>query len=186
MPKFTDIADNIFNEVFDVNVLEENKVTNLMKIPEKIKGGEQDHYDYIEENHNHQIDILYLPTDENTGDKYVLVVIDTSSRSLDARPLKTMKITEIIEKLKDIYNGSFLELPKMITADKQFDNSEFKNAFKVQYKINRVGRHRQNAYVEFINYMLGRVMHKRMNAEELYNFDYSGKMIFILHHGLTI
>jgi hypothetical protein len=78
-------------------------------------------------------------------------------------------MAEVIEQLKDIYNGSILKTPKMIQADSEFDNIEFKKAFpNTRIKITRVGRHKSNGFAENRNYIIGRITHKRMNAEEVF------------------
>ena len=44
----------------------------------------------LEENHSHQMDILYLPEDK--GYKYCLVVIDIATDNFDAQPLKKNRV----------------------------------------------------------------------------------------------
>jgi hypothetical protein len=166
------LADHIFDDAFEV-VDTHNKINNLMKIPKKDKGRDIDYYEYTKENGTHQVDVLYMPNDD--GFKYILSVVDTSSRLMDGRALKTLTMKDIIEKLKDIYNGDYLEQPDKIQGDKEFDNEQFKNAFKNSIvRITKVGRHKQQGFVENRNYLLGRILHKRMNSEEIYNNDFAG------------
>ncbi len=166
------LADRVFNKIFEGK--KNNKINNLMKIPIKDKGYDVDFNDDKPINFHHQIDILYLPEDETTKDKYLMVVVDISTRLMDARPLKTRNMKEIIKKLNDIYNNGILERPKILQMDEEFNNKDFRNAFNdIYFKVNKVGRHKQNAFVENRNYIIGRILHTRMNAEEVFNNDFA-------------
>ena len=161
------LADDIFNTLFKSET--NNKINKLMKTPKKDKGYDIDYFSYdFPKDTFHNLDLLYLPKDDD-GSKYCLVVVDVATRLTDARPLKTRNMAEVIEQLKDIYDGDILTTPKMIQADSEFDNVEFKKAFEhTRIKITRVGRHKSNGFAENRNHILGRVLHKRMNAEEVY------------------
>ena len=53
--------------------------------------------------------------------------IDIHNGLRDIRPLKSNTIDEIIKNLNDIYNKTkYLERPKTIQGDNQFDNKKFR------------------------------------------------------------
>ena len=54
--------------------------------------------------------------------------IDVHNGLCDARPLKTNSMDEVIKNLNDIYKKSkYLERPKTIQGDNQFDNKKFRD-----------------------------------------------------------
>lgn len=82
------------------------------------------HYDQDKPNHTHQVDILYLPTEENY--KYVLSVIDIASKYKEAQPLKTKTANETALAITNIYDRSSLDILSVIMCDK---GSEFMASF---------------------------------------------------------
>ena len=75
------------------------------------------HYDVTLPNQLHQIDLLFLPTDD--GYKYALCLVDVASRYKASRPLQTKEAQELLSNLKDIYeNDEFLVVPKQLNFDR--------------------------------------------------------------------
>jgi hypothetical protein len=175
----TKITDDAFNEIFKIK--KDNVINNLMKIPIKDKGSDRDYIDnHIMKNTTHQGDILYLPEDE-TGYKYALVVVDIGSRLMDARPLKTLEASETRSAFQAIYNSKkYLEFPEFsIELDKGFDNDIMKQYFKnIGIKYGKTGRHKQQGLVESRNYMIGRIIHEKLNSEEIYNKQHGAKNLY--------
>ena len=57
----------------------------------------------------------------------IRIFIDAHNGLCDARPLKSNSMDEIIKNLNDIYKKSkYLERPKTIQGDNQFDNKKFR------------------------------------------------------------
>ena len=67
-----------------------------------------------------------LPYNQLKSSKYIF--IDVIICFCDTRPLKTNSMDEIIKNLNDIYKKSkYLERPKTIQGDNQFDNKKFRD-----------------------------------------------------------
>ena len=151
---------------------ENSKVRNLMKPIKKDKGVNMPKFLSLTPNLVNQADILYMPKDEKTGDKYALVVVDVHNRYMDIKPLKNRTATTVLKNIKEIYKTSkLLKQPKIIQVD---SGSEFKGPFKewakkskIYLKVGITGRHRQQAIVENKNMLIGKLLFMRMNAEEL-------------------
>lgn len=154
----------------DEKTLNKQELYLLYKRPKKEKGDNRPSYDNVySKNVDHQADLLFLPHDE--GFKYALVVTDVATRLSDAVPLKSKATAEIIKGFKEIYNRDILDLPMVMRTD---SGSEFKGDVKkyfnkhgVGVKYGKPGRSRQLAVVEKTNQMLGNILLKRMQAQEL-------------------
>ena len=159
------------------NVGEKNLVTELMKTPDKelivpkIRN--------FEINSRHQADTLTLQDDD--GYKYALVVVDTTTRLSDARPMKTHNSKTVKEALISIYKGKILKKPRVLETDA---GTEFKGAVTkwlndndIEHKIGRTNRHRQVALAEFLNYIIGKAVGTRQNAEELLSGEVSKQWV---------
>src|SRR3990167_3202248 len=103
----------------------------------------------------HQADILYLPNDG--GYKYLLVVVDTATRKIDAEPLLSHSSSAVLKAILKIYERGTLKLPVILQTD---DGNEFKGVFHdklrekgINIRHSRVNRHRQVAMAEGINYL---------------------------------
>ena len=166
----------LFNQIFKKLGIkktgkENNIVENLMKPPKRPKGLNIAHIDNFKKNSIHQADLLIMPSDRRF--RYVLSVVDTSSRHAGAVPLKSKKPQEVLKAFKKLYRThNHLETP---TDELQVDpGGEFKGVVaryfkkrKVFVKVGRPGRHKQQAMAENLNYVLGRTLHAKMNAQEL-------------------
>ena len=127
----------------------------------------------LPKNLEQQADLLHLPKDTIDGKsyRYVLVVVDFGSRIVDARPL-TGKTADIVkDAILNIYEkGSRLEWPKELHVD---DGSEFKGVFAETMKdrdvllhIAQPNRHSQQAIVEAVNHVIGKLLYEKMNEAE--------------------
>lgn len=122
----------------------------------------------------HEIDVLYLPYSQHNQSKNntIHIFIDVHNGLCDARPLKSNSMDEIIKNLNDIYKKSkYLERPKTIQGDNQFDNKKFRdfcNGYvdgrlntrlqKIKIKISIPYRHRQQAHIERLNQTIGQMV----------------------------
>jgi hypothetical protein len=125
------LANKIFSDVFKTT--KNNKTIQLHNKPIKDKGKDKDYYEWnsMKKGVIHQADILYMPEDDETNEKYILVVCDVVSRLTDARGLKTMDADEIIENFKEIYKGDILQKQSFsIHFDQGFNNKKLKNILK--------------------------------------------------------
>ena len=166
--KFYQLYDlaNIKNKKF----LEKQELYNLYKKPKKDKGDNMPHIHSNEINTVQQADILYLPNDN--GYKYCLVVVDIGSRLTDAVPLKNKSAEDVKKAFEEIYERGILKMP---SYSMQTDpGSEFKGVVKKYFEDNDVyvrygkpGRHRQQGLVEARNRIIGNILLKRMQAQEL-------------------
>ncbi len=154
----------------DKKTLDKQELYLLYKRPKKDKGINIPHYNNVySKDVDHQADLLFLPNDD--GYKYALVVTDVATRISDAVPLKSKNAKEVRNGFKKIYEKGLLKLPDTIRTD---SGSEFRGEVKeffdkhnVYLKYGKPGRSRQLAVVEKTNQMLGNLLLKRMQAQEL-------------------
>lgn len=147
------------------------------------------HYDIKIPNQLHQIDLLFLPTDD--GYRYVLCLVDVASRYKAARALQSKEAEELLSNLKDIYeNDEFLVVPKKLNFDRggEFNNDMLKEwatpaeedvrkskrktkskykkvSEKVELIMNEKGQH--VSLVENMNKQLARLIFKDQVIDEL-------------------
>jgi hypothetical protein len=127
----------------------------------------------IKENQYHQADVLYLPRTQE-GYKYLLVVVDVSTRAVQARPLKELRANTIVKAFKSIYGsrGNTLNKPSIIHLDSgpEFKNRIVKNYFdslNVGIRYSETKRHSQQAIVEAMNKTIGQTISKLLLNEDL-------------------
>jgi hypothetical protein len=164
----------MFEEIFKEIGLKDDdtNVKALTKVPIKEKKKETPHFEGTEQNAIHQADILSLPDDK--GYQYLLCVIDVGTRHCDAEPLKEKTSEAIVNAFTEIYQRGNLKFPKYML---QVDNgSEFKGEtikyFKdenVSIRVAKTGRHRQQALVERMNYVIAKAVNTMMMKKELEN-----------------
>ena len=151
----------------------DNQITNLTKVPPKVK--DSGHFNNFEKFSSIQADLLFLPHDFSKGTppyKYALVAVDTSSRLVDARPLKSKKPEAVLTALKSIFNGKYLRKPTVrlvVDNGKEFQGAvaEWCRKEKINLKVSKTARHRQTAIVERMNATIGRFIAERQGGEEL-------------------
>lgn len=160
-----------FDDFFSGKKKDKKKLLdNLYKVPIRDKGLNVPHFiNNFGPNQVQQADILFMPAD---GDhKYILVVVDNGNKLTDAEPLKTKSADEVLTAFKKIYARGVLKLPKIISVD---PGSEFKGSVanwfkekKVEIRVGKVARHRQQALVERKNRTIATALFKRMSAQEI-------------------
>lgn len=152
----------------EIGIKKESKAKKLMKVPPKEKVVPKiDNYDPYA---NLMADLLFLPNDN--GYRYALVVVDTTTRKADARPLKDKNPLTVLKGLKSIFAGKYLQQPKMrLETDA---GSEFKGAVNtfldkkdIEHKVGRPGRSRQMGMVENLNKIIAQHIMTKQNDNEL-------------------
>lgn len=94
------------------------------------------------------------PFCKSSGFSYILVIVDSFSKYLFARPTKTTNGKEAIHNLKDLF--SLFGVPKRIISDcgKAFKSNNFKEfclEYKIKHVLNTVSSPRSNGQVERYN-----------------------------------
>ena len=123
------------------------------------------------QDYNFMMDTLALPETKEHF-KYLLTVVDLWSDEVDFEPLKTTTADEALEAFKKIIKRPHLNLPK---ASIRSDNGvEFKGSFdeflkskKILHRFSLPYRHKQNANVENLNGLLGRILLTYLANKEL-------------------
>lgn len=141
----------------------------LMKKLKKDKGLNMPHITNEKKDDEHQIDVLYLPSDK--GFKYLLVITDVYDRYTYALPLKNKTSAYVLNKLLKLYDTHKVPIPRQIDIDL---GSEFKGVFRttmkdknIAIKVAQPGRHRQQAIVERKNQQIGDKLFEYMLADEI-------------------
>lgn len=165
-------------------------VDNLFKKPVKPKGDKIQHFPSFVPGYFHQADLLFLPNDD--GYKYALVVVDTGSHLVDARPLKSKSNDSILKAFKSIYSGKILSPPStLISVDsgsefKGYVEKYLKNDLGLNIKVAQPGRHKQQAFVERKNRDIAKILFKTMTEEELLTGEVSTAWIDYLPEAIKI
>jgi len=155
---------------FGINKSSEKTIVEyLLEIPKKEKYSPIT--DVFKTNNTHQIDLLFLPDDNNY--KYALVCVDLGyPRYIGTEKLQSKSADDVKNALLNIYKkNKYLEVPKILECD---DGTEFKAEFKTYFNNNGVfirykkaGRHRQQACVESVNGVLVHYLFYNMLANEI-------------------
>lgn len=112
-------------------------------------------------------------TTESTGKySYILAVVDTHNKHVDAEPLKGKSSKDIEDGFKKIYARKYLDIPDVIGFDSgtEFKNTNIINYFKklkVRCKFALTNRHRQQALIERQNKTIGLMLTKAQTEKEL-------------------
>ncbi len=153
----------------DKEVLEQQKINNLYKIPKKDKGFNMPRYQQYDKDDIHEADLLTMPIFNKF--KYILMVVDIGSRLCDAEPIRGKDTQTVLNALKKIYDRDVLKIPNNFSTD---GGSEFKGLVAEYLKDNNVnlmlpsvGRSNSNAVVERYNQMVATSLFKYMTAIEL-------------------
>ena len=162
------ILNNLVGNQPNLNV--DTKVINeLMKQP--LKEGRDDipKFQNFVKNNCHQADILFLPSDR--GYKYLLVVVDISTRLLDAEQIKDKNASSVVKAFKKIYNRDILVIPTNIDCDAGTEfHGETKKYFEdlnVNIRYADPNRHRQQGIVESANQRIGKIIFMMQSHQEL-------------------
>jgi len=122
-----------------------------------------------------QADLLFMPTDPHTQQKYVLVVVDLATRRVGAVGLTAKSAPAIRAGLIMLYLGDpLLAPPKRLEVD---SGTEFKGTAKnwliaqgTFIRRGRPGRSKQQAVVEAANRVIGSALQLIQQAKELQNW----------------
>ena len=144
-------------------------LSNLYAIPKREKSVNMPHFQPKPPGQTVQADLLFMPSDR--GFKYILVVVDTGNKALDAEPLKSKEAEGVVRGLDIIFKRKYVDKPHKIEVDA---GSEFKGKTRkwfdknnIKVRVAEVGRHRQQALVERANQTIGSILFKRMTAQEI-------------------
>lgn len=160
----------------DKTILKTQELYNLYIKPKKEKGKEQvrTNRSSIQPNCAYQADVLYMPEDPTTKDKYILTVADIASRGkTDAQAFKVLNAKSVLDAFKIIFARGILPLPKyVITLDKgvEFKNKLIENYFNdngIYINFSQTGRSRQIAFAEYRNKVIAKALFMRMTGQEL-------------------
>jgi len=153
--------------------LKESAVHNLYQIPKRDKSSQNPHYTAGDKNAVYQADVLFMPADSVTKDRYILVVADIETRICDAEPMKGHSAEDTIEAFKKIFKRKTLPAPKYLMQTdpgSEFENAKTKQYFeslKIGYRFGKPRRSRQQAVVEAKNKIIAKALFMRMTANEL-------------------
>ena len=118
----------------------------------------------------HQMDLLFLPEDES-GNKYLLVITDIGSGKTDARPLKSKIGNGVLKAVQSVYSkGKYLKEPKFIHIDAGTEFNATKKYYldeKIGVRVASVGRHKQQSVVEAMNKIIGSTITKLQVHNEM-------------------
>ena len=121
-----------------------------------------------------QADLIYLPTDRKGGKayKYGLVVVDVANSAFDVQPLTSRSAKAVTDGFKAIYRRKYLVFPQvMMSTDRgsEFQGSTrqyFENKGTV-FKYGKPGRSRQQAFAEARNKVIGEVVARIQDNNEV-------------------
>jgi hypothetical protein len=153
--------------------LKQSIVHNLYEKPKPDKGKMMPHYEAPEKGNIYQADLLFMPTDPDTNEKYALVVVDMATKETDAIGLKDKTADAVIAGFKKMFKGKILKEPKYLM---QFDSGgeftsqktqDYFSGMGVEFRFGKPYRSRMQALVEAKNKILGKALFMRMTANEL-------------------
>ena len=124
---------------------------------------------------NFGADILFMPHTKK-GIKYLLVITDLATNAFDIEPLKNKDSESVLEAFKKIVKRKYVNITKKNTTSIRTDaGKEFLSVFddylhskdmNILHSIAIPNRHKQNANVENLNRLLGRLFNGYMNTIE--------------------
>ena len=121
------------------------------------------HYDRTNNNPENLVqeaDLLELPKTPE-GYRYLLTVIDESTRLFDGEPLKNKTAASIKEAFERIYHRGVLQFPKLLKTDRggEFNNATVRTFLRnngTVLKIIAAERPQQLPYLGFLHSLLGK------------------------------
>ncbi len=155
-------------------LLDDQLLYNLFKKPKQEKGKDMPHFQTNGKRHeNYQADVLFLPEDPETKDKFLLVVVDVASGFTEAEPMNVLNSTSVYDAFEIIFNRGLLPYPKyQITIDggPEFKGKNiklFKDKQVYLRNIKPAGRSRQVAFAENRNKLIAVRLFMRQYAQEI-------------------
>ena len=123
-------------------------------------------------NYNMSSDILFLPKTPD-GYKYLLVITDLATDNFDCEPLKNKDSKTVLKAMTKIFETSKY-IKKPYASFSTDAGAEFKDVVdkylydnNIYHKKALPGRHTQQANVESLNRILGRILNNYMSEKEL-------------------
>ncbi len=168
------------------DLIKKQELYGLFKTPKKDKSIEVPKNTNIHPKTIFQADLLFMPEDPSTKDKYILVVVDTANGMTDGIPLKTKSNKEVekafIQVFKHIGKPSYIE----VDSGSEFlgDVKRFFEKNEIAVKTSKVGRSRQVSYAENRNKIIAKALFMRMTAQELLTNENSLEWVDDLKHVL--
>ena len=160
-------AKNNINDLMKkLNIDEE-----FTKAPKKYKFDTIKQNTFPKQDYNFMMDTMVLPKTKE-GYNHLLTIVDLWSDEVDFEPLKGLTANECLEAFKKIVKRPHLNLPKgSIRSD---NGNEFKGNFdkflkdkKILHRFSLEYRHKQNANVEHLNGILGRILMSYLTNKEI-------------------
>ena len=120
-----------------------------------------------------QADLMYIQEDKR-GYKYILDVVDISSRAIDAIPLRGREAEDVIEGFEQIWKNKHIPKDKVhsIVTDSgsEFKNKKFKeylDELGILHRTTMTARKNQTAIVEYYNGVIAKHLGVKMTSSEL-------------------
>ena len=118
-------TDFITSKVKNKKWLNKQTIYKIHKTPTKTKQDQETHYKASKKDAIHQIDILFLPSDNQF--QYLLVICDVYTGLIDGVPLRNKNSDVVLKASQTIYKRNILNQPFRIICD---SGGEFKSVFK--------------------------------------------------------
>ena len=153
--------------------LKQSQVHNMYEKPKPDKGKMMPHYEAPEKGNIYQADLLFMPTDPDTQEKYILVVVDMATKETDAIGLKDKTADAVIAGFKKMFKNKILKEPEYLMqfdSGGEFTAQKTKDYFAdmgVEFRFGKPYRSRMQALAEAKNKILGKALFMRMTANEL-------------------
>jgi transposase InsO family protein len=153
----------------EVKLTQIQGILNKLGVTDKYTKKPKYKFDLVKSNtfpkdgYNQMCDILMLPEDEKTKDKYLFVVIDIWSNYCDFEPQKSKTAQATLQAMQAIYNRNYVDKPK---AGMHSDNgTEFKSVFTKWLKDHHIAhftslpyRSKQLANINNLCLQLGKII----------------------------
>jgi len=169
---------------------DKSKLENLLKVPNKDNKANTPHIQVSTPHDMYQVDTLYMPKDAN-GELYALVCVDLATNAVDAEPLKNRDAKTTLTAIKKMFKRKHLKKkPRVIEVD---DGTEFKGDFEKEMKKmdifirrKKAGRSRQQASVEGMNGILGKLLNRAMMVDEMHTNETSRSWVDHLPRAINL
>jgi len=126
-------TDFITSKVKNKKWLNKQVLYKIHKTPTITKSSQESHYKATKKDAIHQIDILFLPSDNQF--QYLLVICDVYTGLIDAVPLRNKNSDVVLKATQIIYKRKILNQPFRIICD---SGGEFKSVFNMWCDNNNI------------------------------------------------
>ena len=151
-----------------IGVDNKNDNLKLLKAPKETNEGS---FKPLREGAIAQTDLTYWPNDD--GYLYLLTIVDTVSRAIDAEPLRTKSSVAIRNAFNKIFARNYIKPTfKILQCDpgSEFQNGMIRSYFNgknISIRYGRTGRHNAQAIIEYYNGVIGKVVGNKMSLSEI-------------------